>query len=130
MVSRTSLACVTKRAFSHTIPVRLTSFLQIATREAKRQNAAYRPHGIRALGNVAKARSDIDMSASVLEIVGPLLQDETDSDAMDVDGETPSAQAAELYVLNALFLEVLFVPRGQGTLLAASRCAVYRLRLQ
>ena len=66
--------------------------LQIAVREAKRQNAAYRLHAIPALGRVAAARTDKDMSDTVYEIIAPVLtetvekEDADDNDAMDVDG--------------------------------------------
>jgi proteasome component ECM29 len=61
--------------------------MQIAVREAKRQNVAYRPHAIKALAEVAAARRDVDMSAIVLEIVAPLIDEQLQDDPMDVDGD-------------------------------------------
>jgi proteasome component ECM29 len=69
---------------------------QITIREAKRQNAAYRRYSVEALGQVALAREDIDMSKTVFEIVSPLLaEDETEDkeDAMDIDGGQPRQAA-------------------------------------
>ena len=51
---------------------------QIAVREAKRQNAAYRPHAVKALAQVAEARRDIDMHATVMGVVKPLIDDDSD----------------------------------------------------
>lgn len=64
---------------------------QIAVREGKRQNAAYRLHAIPALGRVAAARTDKDMSDTVYDVIAPVLdetveKEEADDDAMDVDG--------------------------------------------
>lgn len=71
---------------------------QIAVREAKRQNEAYRQHSVKALGDVALARQDIDMSETVLSIVAPLLLPSEDDEAEDPDamdttanGQTPIA---------------------------------------
>jgi proteasome component ECM29 len=61
--------------------------MQIAVREAKRQNVAYRPHAIKALAEVAAARRDVDMSAIVLEIVAPLIDEQLQDDPMDVDDD-------------------------------------------
>ena len=67
-------------------------YLQIAVREAKRQNAAYRLHAMPALGRVAAARTDKDMSDTVYDIIAPVLtetvekEEADDNDAMDVDG--------------------------------------------
>lgn len=58
---------------------------QIAIREAKRQNVEYRQHSVKALGKVAKARQDVDLSASIFEVTEPLLDLKEDDDKMDVD---------------------------------------------
>ncbi|KAJ6092920.1 hypothetical protein N7486_008209 [Penicillium sp. IBT 16267x] len=54
----------------------------IAIREAKRANAAYRPHGLRALGEIAQVR-DIDFMPQALEIVIPVIEEF--KDGMDID---------------------------------------------
>lgn len=60
--------------------------LQIAIREAKRQNAGYRQHSIKALGQVALALKDFDGFQAVIDIVEPVLSRSTDDDnAMEVD---------------------------------------------
>lgn len=73
--------------------------LQIAIREAKRQNVAYRQHAIKALGQIGAARTDVDMSDAVFEVVEPLLQasieGNDDEQRMDVDGEEGSKQKLE-----------------------------------
>ncbi|KAK5173412.1 proteasome component M29 [Saxophila tyrrhenica] len=82
--------------------------IKIAVREAKRQNAVYKPHSIQALGQVAQARSDIDMSDTIFDIVGPLLESEVDDeDAMEIDGGQAKKagdllMAAHVAAINAL----------------------------
>ena len=46
-----------------------------------------------ALGQVALARTDVDMHTSVFDIVKPLLETSVDESAMEVDGEQPRAVA-------------------------------------
>ncbi|KAJ5477232.1 hypothetical protein N7539_007376 [Penicillium diatomitis] len=63
----------------------------IAVREAKRNNATYRPHGLRALGQIAQARK-VDLMPSALAIVIPVIDeivedDDKDGDKMDIDGK-------------------------------------------
>jgi hypothetical protein len=59
----------------------------IATREAKRNNPTYRPHGLVALGGVARARKDVDFMPDALNIVSRVLDEVTDADtdSMDID---------------------------------------------
>ncbi|KAK3071415.1 hypothetical protein LTS18_014863 [Coniosporium uncinatum] len=62
---------------------------KIIVREAKRQNAGYRQYAIRDLGKVSAARTDIDMSQTVLEIVESVVEElavAKDDDAMEIDG--------------------------------------------
>ena len=74
--------------------VRCADFLvcaQVAVREAKRQNTAYRLHSIPTLGRIAAAMTDRDMTDAVFGIVEPLLKElvtaDTDAgDAMEIDG--------------------------------------------
>jgi proteasome component ECM29 len=68
--------------------------MQIAVREAKRQNATYRPHAVKALAQVADARRDIDMHETVMGVVKPLLDEDVDSDPMDVDKDGSKASGA------------------------------------
>lgn len=61
----------------------------ITIREAKRNNATYRPHGLTALGGIAQARNDIDFMPDALNIVSGVLEEilgeEDDNDKMDID---------------------------------------------
>ncbi|EAW15874.1 ECM29 family proteasome component [Aspergillus fischeri NRRL 181] len=59
----------------------------IAIREAKRNNPTYRPHGLVALGGVARARKDVDFMPDALNIVSRVLDEvtEADADSMDID---------------------------------------------
>ena len=59
----------------------------IAIREAKRNNATYRPHGLVALGGIAQARSDLDFMSDALSIVSGVLEDilDEEEDQMDID---------------------------------------------
>jgi len=74
----------------------LTALVQIAIREAKRQNDGYRQHSVKCLGQICRARDDIDISGSVLEVVEPLLEESSQAEPMDVDGGHTSAKADEL----------------------------------
>lgn len=69
-------------------------YRQVIVREAKRQNKVYREHAVRALGQVALARDNVDMSSTVLEIVesvvSELTKDDDDENKMDVDGDDKS----------------------------------------
>ena len=67
---------------------------QITVREAKRQNAAYRPHAVKALAQVAEARRDIDMHETIMGVVKPLIDDDSESDPMDVDMDGSKASGA------------------------------------
>jgi proteasome component ECM29 len=63
----------------------------ITIREAKRNNPAYRPHGLTALGGVAQARKDLDLTAEAISIVSKVLDDINDAgDTMDVDSGSGS----------------------------------------
>jgi proteasome component ECM29 len=65
---------------------------KVAVREAKRQNKAYRPFALDAMGKVARARSDLELSGTAAEIVESVLDEivgeggEEDGEKMDVDG--------------------------------------------
>jgi proteasome component ECM29 len=74
-------------------PLSLTLVLQIALREAKRQNTAYRQFSVKALAGIALARQDVDISDDVHDVVAPLLADASaaDEDAMDIDGKDGSS---------------------------------------
>ncbi|KAJ5948430.1 hypothetical protein N7454_001737 [Penicillium verhagenii] len=54
----------------------------IAIREAKRANSAYRPHGLRALGEISLVR-DSDFMPQVLQIVPPVVEEF--EDGMEID---------------------------------------------
>ncbi|KAF2474784.1 major component of the proteasome [Lindgomyces ingoldianus] len=65
----------------------------VAIREAKRQNKSYRPYALEALGKVCIARTDLELSGLVEQIVGDVLDEVLGlgeeggvTDKMDVDG--------------------------------------------
>ncbi|KAH7062064.1 proteasome stabiliser-domain-containing protein [Macrophomina phaseolina] len=60
---------------------------KVVVREAKRQNKTYRQHALKPLGRIAAARTDLDWSEIVSDIVTPVADEltEGDEDAMDVD---------------------------------------------
>jgi proteasome component ECM29 len=61
---------------------------KIVLREAKRQNRPYQQFSYPALGRVANARTDLDMSGTVLEIVSETVDSLMEKeDAMEVDGD-------------------------------------------
>ncbi|KAL3457771.1 proteasome stabiliser-domain-containing protein [Aspergillus heterothallicus] len=66
----------------------------ITIREAKRNNPAYRPHGLTALGGVAQACKDLDLMPEAISLVSKVLDDLGDAgDPMDVDsGSGPGAK--------------------------------------
>ncbi|KAH7131968.1 proteasome stabiliser-domain-containing protein [Dendryphion nanum] len=63
---------------------------KVAIREAKRQNKAYRPFALESLGKIVRARTDLELSISVIEIVETVLDEvlasEDGGEKMDVDG--------------------------------------------
>lgn len=67
---------------------------QIAVREAKRQNAAYKPHALRALARVGDARRDVDMHETVVGVVRPIIEEDAEGDPMDVDKDGSKASGA------------------------------------
>lgn len=58
---------------------------KIALREAKRNNAIYRPYAIKALGEYALARSDVDLSRDIVELLEGVVDEISNLDKMDVD---------------------------------------------
>ena len=68
---------------------------QVGLREAKRQNPEYRAHSVKALGRIAIARADIDMSDGVFEVVEPLLVPDSDGDKMEIDSGKDQVRKAE-----------------------------------
>jgi proteasome component ECM29 len=73
---------------------------KIAVREAKRVNVAYRPHAVKALGKIVKAREDLEESAVVVGVVEKVVEDligdedEDGNDKMDIDGGEAGGNAA------------------------------------
>ncbi|KAI9808257.1 MAG: hypothetical protein M1825_004714 [Sarcosagium campestre] len=65
---------------------------KIFLREAGRNNVAYRPHAIEALGKFSEIYSE-DLSAEVFEVIDPIMEqildssDDDDEDRMDIDGQ-------------------------------------------
>lgn len=76
----------------------LTATTQIAIREAKRQNAGYRQHSVKALARIAMARIDTDLSDAVYDVVQPILAQGTDADAdaMEIDGQEDARKAEDM----------------------------------
>lgn len=66
---------------------------KVSIREAKRQNKTYRPHALEALGKICQARTDLELSGTVVEItesaIGEALGGEEGGEKMDVDGGEP-----------------------------------------
>lgn len=56
-------------------------------REAKRNNATYRPHALKVLGGISQARNHLDLMPDALNIVSGVVNDLLDGDAdeMDID---------------------------------------------
>ncbi|KAF1996134.1 ARM repeat-containing protein [Amniculicola lignicola CBS 123094] len=65
---------------------------KVAIREAKRTSKPYRPHALEALGKACRARTDLEISGTVVEIVEGVLEEvvgegeEDEGEKMDVDG--------------------------------------------
>jgi proteasome component ECM29 len=81
--------------FTSSVPASVTGFgvqmRTIVVREAKRNNPAYRPHALRALGDFAVAQDDLDLMPDVLSIVPLVVEEYTTSsgDKMEIDsGDT------------------------------------------
>lgn len=72
-----------------------SAIMKIAIREAKRQNAGYRPHSIKALGQVASGLKGSDIFDTTIGIVEPILSKSTDEDAMEVD-DTDTKKSNEI----------------------------------
>ncbi|KAI9832371.1 MAG: hypothetical protein M1819_004359 [Sarea resinae] len=64
---------------------------KIIYREAKRQNAIYRPFALESLGCFSEVRDDVDMSQAVYDIVAPIIDELIDTDRMVIDSDTGSA---------------------------------------
>ena len=71
---------------------------KVAIREAKRQNKVFRPYALEAFGKVCKARTDLELSGTVQEVVQSVLDElvgeQEDGDKMDVDGGEVVKEAA------------------------------------
>jgi proteasome component ECM29 len=61
----------------------------IMLREAKRNNEAYRPHALNALGEFAEIREDLNLLPDAIAIVEPIVEDLTapDDGKMDIDSD-------------------------------------------
>ncbi|KAL5412176.1 hypothetical protein PMIN04_009962, partial [Paraphaeosphaeria minitans] len=70
---------------------------KVALREAKRQNKPYRPHALHALGKICLARTDLELSGAVVEVVQTVLEEtlgaDDDGEKMDIDGGEPLKDA-------------------------------------
>jgi proteasome component ECM29 len=69
----------------------------IALREARRNNATYRPRAIAALGDIAETRADLDLTAEILPVVATIAEEAIteDQDRMDVDSKEPAVKQAK-----------------------------------
>ncbi|KAJ5996552.1 hypothetical protein N7522_008212 [Penicillium canescens] len=59
----------------------------ITVREAKRANVIYRPHGVRAMGEIAQARKDLNFMGDALKIIPPVIEEMVDEDHMEIDSK-------------------------------------------
>lgn len=83
-------------------------------REAKRTNVTYRPHGLRALGGIAQARS-IDLMPEALKIVPPVIEEcVDDSDPMEIDSGNGRDSADPLVASVQCLLQCL-IPATAGS---------------
>lgn len=59
----------------------------IMVREAKRANVLYRPHGLRAMGEIAQARKDLNFMPDALKIIPGVVEEmeDQDPDQMEID---------------------------------------------
>jgi len=69
----------------------------VAVREAKRNNDAYRPYAFECLWQIAREREDIDVLGEIVDIVREflVLEREKDSDSMDINMITTSTGAGK-----------------------------------
>lgn len=84
-----------KNYYMHHENVR-SAISKITLREAKRQNAGYRPHALNALGTIALARTDLDLADAAFEIVSSVLNASDTGDAMEIDGDDQKRKSDEL----------------------------------
>ena len=68
----------------------------IALREARRNNAGYRPYAIAALGEIAATRKDVDLSPELVPLAELVMEEilAENSDKMDVDSKDKAAKLA------------------------------------
>jgi len=93
----------------------------IVVREAKRNNSAYRPHALRALGDFAEIQDDVDLMPDVLSIV-PSVVEEHSGDKMEIDSGDPSTLGCGSEETLAACVSCLLrcpnpIPRGTTTAL-------------
>lgn len=74
---------------------------KIAVREAKRNNLDYKPYAIRALGEYAEAKTDVDLFDQVFEVIKKDFDEALDEDNMDVDDEDKKVGKKEQMMINA-----------------------------
>ncbi|KAK4214801.1 proteasome stabiliser-domain-containing protein [Rhypophila decipiens] len=68
---------------------------KIAIREAKRNNADYRPHAFRCLWKFAAVRDDLDMLGDIVDVVSEYL--DITGDKMDIDDDDNKASKKETF---------------------------------
>ncbi|KAJ5585308.1 uncharacterized protein N7459_005108 [Penicillium hispanicum] len=81
----------------------------IAIREAKRTNAAYRPHALRALGEMAQARG-LDLMPEALKIIPELVEEFTDTDGDKMDIEENGRDPADTLAASVQCLLQCLIP--------------------
>ncbi|KAJ5834299.1 Proteasome stabiliser ECM29 [Penicillium robsamsonii] len=88
----------------------------ITVREAKRANVLYRPHGLRAMGEIAQARKDLNFMPDALKII-PVIEEmkDQDQDQMEIDSRNGrgSTQDDTLAACVQCFLQC-FNPTASG----------------
>ncbi|CAG8128696.1 unnamed protein product [Penicillium salamii] len=64
----------------------------ITVREAKRANVLYRPHGLRAMGEIAQARKDLNFMPDALSIIPSVVEEMCEEDQMEIESKHGSIQ--------------------------------------
>lgn len=81
----------------------------IAIREAKRNNPKYRPHALSALGEISKARDDLNFMPDALSIVSGVLDNllSDKRDEMDIDSGIDQNKSRYIYTSATSYVQHL-----------------------
>lgn len=86
----------------------------ITVREAKRANILYRPHGLRAMGEIAQTRKDLNFMPDALSIIPSVVEEMCEEDQMEVESKHGSAQDDTLAACVQCLLQCFNVDSGTG----------------